>query len=884
MQTNSDKSNGLKLSYDVSEIISSDTKTYLLHKNPLANAESLVKKNQFKSALEIYSRTLSKITEESIQNKIKANIIDIQNYLKAKDPDFEKNYPSKFTNIKEKEFNKSLEEFSESLSDSLTEKLNVLKQIETVPEIEVDREFPYDLGKLQTSNFPEKKDKNKQKKSLPNKPIQEEIDDSEPELELTAELSSEEKNDEKSYQDNNLSSGNTKDKKQKGKLNLPEDSFKSDINLESIQIDQAEIEANDIQTNSETYNDIYTPDSFITSKSSEQNQEELAQEINESDEFEEEIKPKRKSKKNKKKSKKKQTNQITESEEEDTIESDSTDEDIITSSSYSTEVVEIPTSTEVKIESYTSEDEKEDFISKKEKSSKKKKSSNTLNDSIDTDYQNNSGYSPINPISEPVKVDTGFQPIQKETIPKFDSQNLNPNNLQNPSTSIPSDTTKPESQLIYPGNLQNPPTSIPNDLSSSKDSNFFNPPSLLPNLPFNLNEKLSALYYSNEWDNFKKLPIKNRRSGKDRRVKESKLPSNQKDRRSGKDRRVSIEDKLKIREEFLKNWEKNIQIPDQSQDIFPETILDSPFSSYGGNQLEFLPREPILPTSKMNLPTQPLEKLNLPTGSNQELPKQPQETLTPPTQEMPAIPISEVKTQPIANSEVSTLSKSSDSQSYDSPNPETAKSSSPQNQELPKPKETTPNDLGSGAGQTIYSAPVSEKIETVKIELPDPKDYVRSKTGHLVDPFEEAIAPEINIEESDSELPESTEEDKPEISGLPEIEEPKEQEKIIHGVLELKPPEIDDAPFLTLTYDFSKIPHPFRLSKNYSIMEYSYYKYKPMLMKAQEFARRKMLKNALNYYRVIKSQNIPPELKSMINRNIMDITEFLEKFTMSKGG
>ena len=57
-----------------------------------------------------------------------------------------------------------------------------------------------------------------------------------------------------------------------------------------------------------------------------------------------------------------------------------------------------------------------------------------------------------------------------------------------------------------------------------------------------------------------------------------------------------------------------------------------------------------------------------------------------------------------------------------------------------------------------------------------------------------------------------------------------------------------------------------------------------MIIKAKDFARRKMLKNALNYYRVVRSQNIPPELKLMINRNITDITEFLEKFIMSKGG
>ncbi len=189
----------------------------------------------------------------------------------------------------------------------------------------------------------------------------------------------------------------------------------------------------------------------------------------------------------------------------------------------------------------------------------------------------------------------------------------------------------------------------------------------------------------------------------------------------------------------------------------------------------------------------------------------------------------------------------------------------------------------SGMGPIPYSPGVYDIPEELKIELPDPDDFVRTKSGHLIDPFAPEETPEINMIEGDGPLP--SDEEETQISEIPELPPPPpEPERTIHGILELKPPEIDDAPFLTLTYDFSKIPHPFKLSKNYSIMEYSYYKYKPMLMKAQEFARRKMLKNALNYYRVIKSQNIPPELKNMINRNITDITEFLEKFIMSKGG
>ncbi len=118
--------------------------------------------------------------------------------------------------------------------------------------------------------------------------------------------------------------------------------------------------------------------------------------------------------------------------------------------------------------------------------------------------------------------------------------------------------------------------------------------------------------------------------------------------------------------------------------------------------------------------------------------------------------------------------------------------------------------------------------------------------------------------------------DFPELPDYPQEKGPVQE---IRGVLELKPPDEDDAPFLTLTYDFSKIPDSFQLSKNYHTLEYVYYKYKPLLIKAQEFARRKMIKNALNYYRMIKSQNIPPEFKRMINRNIQDITDYkrLEK-------
>ncbi|TGK62737.1 hypothetical protein EHQ27_05600 [Leptospira wolffii] len=200
--------------------------------------------------------------------------------------------------------------------------------------------------------------------------------------------------------------------------------------------------------------------------------------------------------------------------------------------------------------------------------------------------------------------------------------------------------------------------------------------------------------------------------------------------------------------------------------------------------------------------------------------------------------------------------------------------------ESPSPPATAP---APEAGPAQSLAPV----ELPKIDLPDPVDERRQEeSAPDIQPIGPGQAPSSPGAEEAPEIEvlegglEPLDEDRPESSGGGDKDD---EPKMIHGILELKPPEVDDAPFLTLTYDFGKIPHSFKLSKNYSIMEYSYYKYKPMLIKAQEFARRKMLKNALNYYRVIKSQNIPPELRKMINRNIKDITEFMEKYLMAKG-
>lgn len=91
-----------------------------------------------------------------------------------------------------------------------------------------------------------------------------------------------------------------------------------------------------------------------------------------------------------------------------------------------------------------------------------------------------------------------------------------------------------------------------------------------------------------------------------------------------------------------------------------------------------------------------------------------------------------------------------------------------------------------------------------------------------------------------------------------------------------------ELPILKVSYDFRKLPDEFNLSREKNILEYSFYKYKPMLQKADEFIKHRHVRDAINYYRVVCDQNIPIEFKAMIKRNIRDLTEYLEKYLSSE--
>lgn len=859
----------LNLSYDAIEILGDQEKILFLHKRPLLNADTMVKKGHFKSALEIYYRTASKISNPDIVAKIQKNISDIHGYLKSNDPESEKAISEKYADNREKEFTESLKELTENLSDSLTEKLNILKQIETIPGKKADNPLfadravdepvvtedengvkTLDLGSL------EAKSKNKGTQAS---------DENVEQIEGTLEYIKDESNDDLPQKENKSKKANIKVKKEDEASNIQVD--KADLNTQTTEIKN---ENANIKNETNIQNANVQADGLHLESEQKISKESIGKESNVSS-------------------------------------------NISQTSSDEIPLKDLPPSdTKAKFDQNIVEEVRviKEYIQK-----------------ID---------SPISKLdveeSEKAKIETGWSELEKEPPKSKSDKDYAPQmkKYEVGSIEIPEATEFITSEFVSreakeSGNQtkseqpsSNQPYFSPDVLGgkeikreSDSGQTAFNIPSVPPPLPPNINDWLSNLYFSKEWEQFKPLPLKERRSGKDRRQNKSgKLPEGiKKERRSGIERRKQGENLLHAREAFLKDWHQGqylpfpntfgsvppiaggMEFPTQSTDHSSdkEAIFDPNLRS-----LEFLPRDPSA-LEKFTTP-EDLVKVDLPDPEEfslkppidqDEFPKEiVRSDLADDTQE---------KFSP-ANEELGLPESDKGLVRIDLPNPVSLRAD---NDDLPQREVSGEIEVSSkdgtgivgeaakenrsGMGPFPYTPEAYEIPEELRIDLPNPDDFIRTKSGHLIDPFAPEETPDINIIEGDG--PKETDESSPEISEIPELPPPPpEPERTIHGILELKPPEIDDAPFLTLTYDFSKIPHPFKLSKNYSIMEYSYYKYKPMLMKAQEFARRKMLKNALNYYRVIKSQNIPPELKNMINRNITDITEFLEKFIMSKGG
>jgi hypothetical protein len=108
--------------------------------------------------------------------------------------------------------------------------------------------------------------------------------------------------------------------------------------------------------------------------------------------------------------------------------------------------------------------------------------------------------------------------------------------------------------------------------------------------------------------------------------------------------------------------------------------------------------------------------------------------------------------------------------------------------------------------------------------------------------------------------------------------ERREEESFYKNLLATEKRYKKELPILKVSYDFKRLPDAASLSREKNLVEYSFYKYKPMLEKAHEFIQKRQVRDAINYYKVVMSQNIPPEFKSMIRKNINDLTEYLEKY------
>jgi len=108
-----------------------------------------------------------------------------------------------------------------------------------------------------------------------------------------------------------------------------------------------------------------------------------------------------------------------------------------------------------------------------------------------------------------------------------------------------------------------------------------------------------------------------------------------------------------------------------------------------------------------------------------------------------------------------------------------------------------------------------------------------------------------------------------------------EDENFYRNFLKTDRKKKKELPILKVTYDFTRLPDEASLSREKNILEYAFYKYKPMLEKAQIYIKHRKVRDAINYYKVVQAQNIPPEFKSMIRKNINDLTEYLEKYLSS---
>ncbi len=75
---------------------------------------------------------------------------------------------------------------------------------------------------------------------------------------------------------------------------------------------------------------------------------------------------------------------------------------------------------------------------------------------------------------------------------------------------------------------------------------------------------------------------------------------------------------------------------------------------------------------------------------------------------------------------------------------------------------------------------------------------------------------------------------------------------------------------LVFSFDFNRIPW------NSKLIGSAYQKYKPILVRAQNFAYKNKIRVAIDCFEVVENQNIPRELREMIHQNKIDLLKYIK--------
>ena len=209
---------------------------------------------------------------------------------------------------------------------------------------------------------------------------------------------------------------------------------------------------------------------------------------------------------------------------------------------------------------------------------------------------------------------------------------------------------------------------------------------------------------------------------------------------------------------------------------------------------------------------------------------------------------------------------------------------SQEKESLPKKETSIPKKIKNK--ESLKSKKLLEEAD--KNEIKDLKNQIKDLTRRLssTSTDQQKINNDLSTEKKESN--ELLEEEMSNIPQIPLAPQSQSSQTVptapqeFKGSFELTPPEPKDSPSFSLTYNFSNLPNDYHLSKNNSVFGYTFYKYKDMLKNAEKLTDKKEMAKAMNYYKTIAQQDIPIEMKLMVEKNIKDISEYMSKMLFNE--